>query len=202
MTVLDKKAAIDRALAQHTNTPNFCQGTVVDWYEAPHVGDVDGDGDADAIDGWDSEPKKYRHPGDRNPPPGVPLAFGKRFGHRCITLLNPGRLRSTDMSGNAYSPGTTGTVTGTTTSDAIAVIERVMDHNYLGWTETISGQLIPGFPQKPGKPPVQQTRGSRVDLSIRKLRRAHVVSKNPARAKLLAAAIAILRKIPTHDVKN
>lgn len=208
MTVHTSQEAILVALAQDHNVPGMCQMNVDKWFNAPAVGDVDHDGDADAVDGWESEPKKYRHPGDRNPPPGVPLSFagGSRgFGHRAMSLAHAGRIRSTDMHANHYSPGTTDTVTGPTTSDAIAVLEQQMNQHYLGWSETISGHLIPNFVQKPGKPPAPQTRGKRVDSSLRSLRQAHAIAlkhgKKP-RASFLSAAIRALRALPLRDKKS
>ncbi len=207
MTVNSSQEAIIVALAQDHNVPGTCQLNVHDWFNAPSVGDVDRDGDADAVDGWESEPKKYRHPGDRNPPPGVPLSFhgGSRgFGHRAMRLAHEGRIRSTDMNGNTYAPGVTGTVTGATTSDAIAVLERQMGVVYDGWSETISGLLIPTFDVKPGPPPAPQTRGPRVDLALRKLRKSHalaVKNHNWIKARATAAAIKSLLSIPTHDKK-
>lgn len=204
MTIRTRGEAIDTALAQQTNTPGFCQANVDKWFNAPAVGDVDHDGDADAVDGWESEPKAYRHPGDRNPPFGVPLSFrggSHGFGHRALSLINNGRIRSTDMHNNSYSAGVTSTVTGPTTSAAIGILEQVMGVVYTGWSETISGQLIPGFEQQNRTDPKPQTRGFRVDRSLRRLRIAQAHAK-PARAKLLGAAIKALLAIPTHDRKS
>lgn len=207
MTVRTSQEAIDAALAQHHNVIGTCQKTVHEWFNAPSVGDVDHDGDADAVDGWESEPKAYRHAGDRHPPHGVPLSFhgGSRgFGHRAMSLAHDGRIRSTDMNGNSYGPGVTGTVTGGTTSEAIAVIERQMNQTYTGWSETISGQLIPNFSQHNRPAPAPQTRGVRVDRALRNLRQAHanaVNGKRWVRARAIAATIKSLLAIPTHDKK-
>jgi len=139
--------AIKVACAQTRNTPGMCQANVRSWFNAPAAGDVDHDGDADAIDGWLSEPKWARHPGDRNPPLGRPLSFGRKKGHRALTV--PGGVRSTDMSGNRYKAGVTSTVTGTMPA-AIAQIERSMGVEYLGWSETIDGHPIPADPKPKG----------------------------------------------------
>lgn len=166
--------AIAEALKQKTNVPGTCQKTVRGWYDAPSAGDRDKDGDADAVDGWLSEPVKSRHPGDRNPPIGVPLAFGggsKGYGHRAMTVAAAG-IRSTDMFGNRYKSGVTSTVIGKNMSDAIAIIERSMGVHYLGWSPTIDGQ--PFKPHAPAKPPVKKpapkkktSRGKRVDQAIK-----------------------------------
>lgn len=157
MTIRTSKQAMAAALGQTTNVPGTCQLTVRGWFDAPSAGDQDGDGDADAVDGWLSEPRSARHEGDRNPPPGKPLAFkgGSRgFGHRALSMVKG--VRSTDMSGNRYKVGVTSTVTGTSTASAIAQIERSMGVQYLGWSETIDGQKIPADPSEV-KPPRPKT---------------------------------------------
>ena len=97
------------------------------------VGDVDGDGDADAVDGWKSEPASARHEGDRNPPRGVPVAWsgGSRgFGHRAVSLGN-GRIASTDAGG-----------IGRISIVPLSWVEQQWGMSYLGWSETMSGVLI------------------------------------------------------------
>jgi hypothetical protein len=47
------------------------------------------------------------------------------------------------MYDNRYRAGYTSRVTGTSTSDAIAKIERSMGVQYLGWSDTIDGYPIP-----------------------------------------------------------
>lgn len=134
--VYNRTTAAARAMKSTTNEPGMCQKWTRQIFGAPSVGDVDRDGDADAVDGWKSETQV--HPGDRNPPIGVPVAFsGGRHGngHRAISL-GGGRLRSTDMDGSRFSKGHVGTTT-------IADCERVMGVKYLGWSPTISGILIP-----------------------------------------------------------
>jgi hypothetical protein len=204
MTINTSKQAIEKASAQKTNRVGTCQFNVHEWFDAPSVGDQDHDGDADAVDGWESEPKAYRITGTRNPNVvGVPVAFGggsRGFGHRAL-LMNPGAIRSTDMLDNRYSPGHTSTVRAATTSEALSIIENAMGVHYLGASKTISGILIPNFRQTTPKPPSRQTRGARVDLSLRKLRMALAQAKTPLRKRMLRAAIASLMKIPTHDAK-
>lgn len=134
-----------------TNTPGMCQMWTRLIFNAPAVGDVDGDGRADAVDGWIREPEEARHPGDRNPPRGTPVSFaggGKGDGHRA-TSIGGGKIVGTDMSQGRYRAGITGVAT-------IEEIERSMGVSYLGWSDTISGFLIPGAPvaapSKPEKP--------------------------------------------------
>lgn len=137
--VYDADTAVRNALASTTNTPGSCQRWTREQYGAASAGDVDRDGDADAVDGWLSEPSKYRHT-DRHPPRGAPVAFhggSHGYGHRAISLGN-GQVRSTDMTSSAYSPGHVGTTT-------IDQIERHMGVHYTGWSESIDGYLIPGL---------------------------------------------------------
>lgn len=144
--VHNREQAARLAEASKTNKPGTCQLWTRDRFDAPSAGDQDGDKDADAVDGWKSEPVSARH-FDRNPPRGVPVAFkggSKGYGHRAVSL-GGGRIRSTDMSNGRYAPGKVGTAT-------IAQIEAAMGVEYLGWTPTISGIMIP-LPLAP-KPPV------------------------------------------------
>lgn len=143
MTIRTSKQALEAARGQTHNVVGTCQLTVRSWFNAPSAGDQDGDGDADAVDGWKSEPNFARHT-DRNPPPGKPIAFkgGRRgFGHRALSAVDS--VFSTDMSNNRYKAGVTSRVTGTSVSDAIAKIERAMGVTYVGWSDTIDGYVIP-----------------------------------------------------------
>lgn len=142
MTVklLNREQAVQRALASKTCVPGKCQAWTRQLYNAPAVGDVDKDGDSDAVDGWRSEPEETKHRGDYNPPRGVPLAWkggSSGFGHRAISL-GERKVRSIDVNG----PGTVGTVD-------IKWFERNWDMEYIGWSETISGILIPKVVRPP-----------------------------------------------------
>lgn len=148
MTINTRKQAMAEARGTTHNGKGFCQQVTRGWYDAPSAGDQDHDGDADAKDGWLSEPLHARHPGDRTPPAGVPLYFekdgGRGFGHRCISWDDKGLTRSTDMDDGHYAP----TVTGFAT---ISEIERAMGVRYVGWSETIDGYTIPAEPEAPAK---------------------------------------------------
>lgn len=149
MTIRTSKQALAAARGTTRNVPGTCQLTVRNWFNAPSAGDQDGDKDADAVDGWLSEPKNYRHVGDRNPPPGKPLAFkgGRRgFGHRALSAVDS--VFSTDMYNNRYRAGYTSRVTGSSVSDAIAKIELSMGVEYVGWSDSIDGYPIPKEPTK------------------------------------------------------
>lgn len=205
MTINTRKQAMAKSLNQTVNKPGTCQMTVRTWFNAPSAGDQDNDGDADAVDGWKSEPLHARHPNDRNPPPGVPLAFSggsKGFGHRALSFPD-GKVRSTDMLNDRYSAGHVSTVS------SIAQIEKSMGVRYTGWSETIDGEAIP--PEPSAKPPAKKTsRGGRVDdaldaakLALKKTKNAIKGDTDKSRAKLLAsaekqlnAAVTTLKKIP------
>lgn len=134
--IRNREEAAKAAEATTTNIPGRCQEVTRGYFNAPSAGDQDHDGDFDAYDGWLSEPVATRHPFDRNPPRGVPVSFRNRYGHRAISL-GGGRIRSTDMGPDGrYCPGVVSTVT-------IEQIERAMAVEYLGWTPTIDGCLIP-----------------------------------------------------------
>lgn len=143
MTIRTGTQALAVAKGQTRNVPGYCQKVVRGWFNAPSVGDRDGDKDADARDGWLSEPRSARH-FDRNPPKGRPLYFkGGRngYGHRALSAARS--VFSTDMYNNRYRAGYTSRVTGTSISDAISKIERAMGVEYVGWSDTISGFPIP-----------------------------------------------------------
>lgn len=179
--VYSRDEIVKRANESKTNAPGTCQLWTRTICGAPSAGDQDHDGDADAVDGWLSEPSAFRHPGDRKPPAGVPIAFSggsKGFGHRAISL-GKGLVRSTDMENGHYKPGVVGTCT-------IAQIEASMGVRYLGWSETITGLTIPK--------PESTSRGRRVDGAIKKLERAKGSGR---RSRLIDKALAILKKIKT-----
>ncbi len=179
----DREEIAQRAEAARTNEPGTCQLWARTMAGAPSAGDVDRDGDYDAVDGWKKEPESAKHY-DRNPPRGVPVAFsgGSRgYGHRAISL-GGGKIRSTDMSSTGYRSGVVGTTT-------IEQIERSMGVHYSGWSSTFSALPIP----LPG--PAKQTRpdrGENVNVAIRKLAKA---KGSGQRGTLIERAKAALKKI-------
>lgn len=188
--VLDREQAAQSAEKSTTNVVGTCQLWTRNRYLAPSAGDRDGDGDADAVDGWKSEPAWARHEGDRNPPRGTPVAFsgGSRgFGHRAESL-GGGKIRSTDMSddGLRYQPGNVGTST-------LANIEKAMGVKYLGWSETITGQKIPvPTPNVVPKPKVP----SRVSDARSKLEVAMIRANKKGQKRRAAAIKAALKLLP------
>lgn len=133
-TINTPSQAIVEALAQDTNRPGMCQQVTREWYNAPSAGDVDKDGDFDAVDGWLKEPVEARHPNDRTPRIGYPVSYvggTNGHGHRALYLGN-GLIRSTDLP----FLGETGTV-------SINQPELRWGLRYVGWSETIDGLSIP-----------------------------------------------------------
>lgn len=173
--VYDRESAARRAESSTTNSPGFCQSWTRNIFGAPSAGDVDRDGDADAVDGWKSEPLSARHEGDRNPPRGVPVAWSggsKGHGHRAVSLGN-GKIRSTDAGGLGH----------------VATVDLNWPEvhwgmRYLGWSETISGLHIP-------KP---LSRGANVDAAITNLMNAKAIDGSN-RQKLIDSALASLLEI-------
>lgn len=168
MAIRSREQALGVARQRTRNTVGTCQAVTRGYFLGPSAGDRDGDGDADAVDGWVSEPTSARHPGDRRPPAGVPLAFsgGSRgFGHRCISETPTVGARSTDMYDGHYQAGTTGNAT-------IEQIESSMGVHYLGWSETITGLPIPFIDPATNKPKTPVHRNSKVARAHRLTERA------------------------------
>lgn len=143
--------AIAAANAQRTNSPGMCQRNTWSLYQSHAVGDVDHDGDADAVDGWRSEPASARHTG-RRPKIGAPCAWAGGsggFGHRAICVAYKDgvpMIRSTDAGGR-----------GVMATKPLSWFEENWHLRWLGSSDTISGQPIQGLkaaPAKGGQPKV------------------------------------------------
>lgn len=191
------QVAVNRARASNFNTPGTCQLWTRTQYAAGSAGDQDHDGDADAVDGWKSEPVSARH-SDRKPPLGAPVAWsGGRsgFGHRAISLgpINGVyMIRSTDAGGS-----------GRVATVPLSWVERNWGLHYLGWSETITGTPIPGLktgnaPEPKPEPVVKQktSRGARIDKALDELEASLKATKSKDRKLYLRLAIAVLEKIP------
>lgn len=175
-TPYDRAEVVARALASKTNVPDTCQLWTRTVCGAPSAGDYDGDGAADAEDGWKSEPAKYKHAGDRNPPAGVPVSYGggsRDNGHRAVSLGN-GMIRSTDAGGS-----------GKVATVPLDWPERAWGLTYLGWSDTCDGWLIPEPPTAKPKPePLTDTQRAKV---IRRAARRAVDAGHPKWAERLRA---------------
>lgn len=165
--VRNREEAVQAALATTRNVPRTCQLVTRGWFAAPSVGDFDGDGAADAEDGWKHEPAWAKHT-DRKPPRGTPVAWGggsSDNGHRAISLGPVGPngsylIRSTDANG-----------AGVTATVPLEFPEREWGMPYLGWTETISGIKIP-VPAPPAPPKPEKPVKNKVTKARRLLREA------------------------------
>lgn len=183
--VRSREQAVVVALQRKSNVPGTCQLVTRGYYLAPSAGDQNGDGDADAVDGWVSEPVAARHPGDRNPPVGVPVAWsgGSRgFGHRAITVPFQGGvgIHSTDVP----KAGATSTV-------PLSWFEKNWPSlHYLGWSETITGEFIP-FTAGPAVPP-RFTKVSRARKLIEKALIRAEAKGQTQRARALRRALRAL----------
>lgn len=178
--------AVAAALATKTNVPGSCQFQVRTWLDAPSAGDVDGDGAADAEDGWKSEPLSARHPDKRGRAghPGAYLGGSHDNGHR-VLFIGPGEVRSTDFDSvtKRYRAGSVGTGT-------VDEVGRAMGVTWVGWSDTIDGQAIPKDP-----PPKPLTKGWRVEKAEKLVKHAHSKPGTP-RAKLLQQIADLLAKVP------
>lgn len=171
--------AVKAALSDKTNTPGTCQLVTRTWLGAPSVGDRDGDGDADAVDGWQSEPASARHT-DRRPPAGAPIAWaGGRngYGHRALSL-------GPNSSGVYMIRTTDGDGEGRVATRPLAWVEQTWGLTYLGWSETISGQPIPGLVIDKPKPkrPRAGVLWARA-RAIRGMRNVHLAARRLAKSK-------------------
>lgn len=144
MSLFNRDEAADRALASKTNVPDGCYAWTRTQFGSPAIGDFDGDGAADAEDGWKAA--KRRHAGDRNPPRGVPVFYlgGSRDNGHAAVSLGGGMIRSTDAGGR-----------GKVATVPLDWPERVWGPKYAGWAEDLGGQVIPLPPAPPAPKPTR-----------------------------------------------
>lgn len=175
--------ALAAALLTVNNVPGMCQLVVRGWLDAPSAGDFDGDGMADAEDGWKMEPVTARR-FDRHPPAGYPVYYkggSEDNGHRALSAGN-GMIRSTD----APTKGLVGTV-------PLDWPEKNWGLEYRGWSKTMDGVPIPPDPK---------TRGFRIDEALTRLIRAERHAQaGTVRAAKIQRAIDLLKSLPQHIKK-
>ena len=173
-----RRRALVRAEAQSKSGPTFGKGECLmrtrKLYDAPAIGDFDGDRSADAEDGWKAA--KHKHPTTTpgGVPAGVPVWWGggsSDHGHVAITA-GGGMCWSTDIKRE-----------GRYDLVPIAEISRKWGLPLLGWTEDINGVRVYDPPATPPKEnPV---------APLNWIQRTHV--ELAAARKSLEAAIAELR---------
>lgn len=179
----NREEAARAAEATHFNKVNTCQLQTRLWFDAPSVGDHDGDGRADAEDGWKSEPLWARLEGERKPPRGTPASFlggSSDDGHRAMNL-GDGFVRSTDFDGatKKYKPGVTGTGT-------IAQVEAALGVKYVGSSTTMDGIEIPKPPKTPTR--ITEARGL--------LRAAREIAKDKGQKRRVSRISHALEMLP------
>lgn len=175
--VFNRDEIVKRALASKTNVPNTCQLWTRTVIGVGSAGDRDRDGDADAVDGWLSEPSAHKHT-DRNPPAGVPVSWSGGShgnGHRAVSLGH-GMIRSTDAGGS-----------GRVATVHLDWVEKNWGLKYLGWSDTMDGVLIPMPP-----PPPKTSAGARVEHAIDDLESA---KGKGDRRDLINKALRVLNRI-------
>lgn len=128
---VDGLAAAQAMLGFGRIRPGYCLYYVWQAYKA--VGASTGRSAGTALEAWRESDGK--HPGDWNPPPGVPVWFGAKPSSNAgdvVISLGGGRVRVTEP------PGRNNVVGDCTIAERAAQIGRP----YLGWTERIFDQPI------------------------------------------------------------
>ena len=130
--------AIARAQYQSAHGPQYGKGQCMqrtrELFGAPAIGDYDGDGDADAEDGWKFA--KFKHPFDGNysaVPRGVPFWWsgGSNDNGHVAPTEGGGRCMSTDIVRTGYYDDV-----------PLALIAQKWGLRPLGWTEDIDGVRV------------------------------------------------------------
>lgn len=135
---VSRAQAVVNALRSTTYAPRQCAKWTREQFGIQALGDFDGDGAADAEDMWKAS--KLKHPGDHNPPAGVPVFWGggsEDNGHAAIAFAGR-RVRTIDRP-----------AAGLVSTVPLDEIERVWGLPYLGWTEDLYGHVIPTVAPKP-----------------------------------------------------
>lgn len=126
-------AALTESSRPSRNWTGLCMMFTRMMYGVPAVGDYDGDGDADAVDGWKSAKRKHPTKDPYEIPRGVPVFWsGGRngYGHAAISV-GGGQMWSTDI-----------VHAGRVDLAPIAEVRRKWGLELLGWTEDINGVTL------------------------------------------------------------
>ena len=183
--VFNREEVVKRAEASHTNVPDGCQLWTREIIGVASAGDFDHDGASDAEDGWKSEPRSARHPGDRNPPAGVPVSYlggSHDNGHRAVSL-GGGMIRSTDAGG-----------TGIVATVPLNWPEVHWGLHYAGWSSTCDGVYVPKAP-KPKPAPVLPGMVKAATHAVWTAKNRTEKPNQPKRRRALSKALSILRSI-------
>jgi hypothetical protein len=113
---------------------------------------------ASAVDAWNAS--ATQHPGDRNPPPGVPLFWRtpSQYDHVALGGANPGEVLTTyNDDVRRYTAESWDTV--------IDMMDRDFDGTYLGWTEDVNTVTVwaPPVPEPP-PPPIEVPEDDTMEL--------------------------------------
>ncbi|WKW87075.1 lysin A [Microbacterium phage Nicole72] len=124
-------AAANTLLAMDRVTPGYCLMYVWQAYKA-HGAVSDGKYYPTAYSAWTQG--HGHHPGDWNPPAGVPVYFGPRPGSDAgdvVISMGGGRCAATDWPYN-----------GVTNETTLAARQRQINRPYLGWMDNILGYPV------------------------------------------------------------
>lgn len=179
-----RQQAVANALRSTTNVPRFCAQWTRTMFGVAALGDFDGDGAADAEDMWKAA--KSRHPGDRNPPVGVPVYYGGGSadnGHISVSL-GSGMIRSTDAGGS-----------GKVATVPLDFPEKQWGMPYLGWSDDLYGNTIPDTLAEIAvlQERIEAKQERRTAIRAELARLMARVDRKTARLDILKAEIAALR---------
>jgi GH24 family phage-related lysozyme (muramidase) len=120
-------------------------------YAASNQPDVQGDGDHDVADYWQSVKPAFKHEGDRRPPLGALAVFGSagRFGHVAVVVRSEGGGMVTLANDDVGASGRVRPL-------SLAAIEGTLNLRYLGWVEPSFPHAAVGNPKGLpwSKPPI------------------------------------------------
>ena len=164
-----------RAEASRTNDPDHCFQWSRTMAGLPAVGDYDGDGSADAEDGYKAAIAGGQLHTDRRPPRGAIVFYsgGSRDNGHAAVSLSAGMERSTDAGGR-----------GVPATVPLDWPEREWGLTYVGWTLGYAGWVIPATPETKTK-----QRREEVQAALKALRHVRDTAKTERGRKAAQAVI-------------